>query len=467
MREKTLKQEIASLQAGKGLLEQEKQSSEESRKEEHALRLAREFTGLDGCFLGKNGAHGGLASILVGMSNDAKALGGHGVAVAALDRMESGRTINAGWLQQFIRLHPKKTLHEALKKGLQQLSDSQLPLFGPLCSAVSQMRSSTEIASFEGDALTVLPDDAGEEVRVPELAPDFIGIEVEWEEDSSEQVREDDQNNQELVGKERRLLHLSRKPTKANQASCRVRRKFEPSLCNRVFVAKDSYFIHLLHLLVLEEDEVVKFPMYAMISSILRKFGDVHNTDKVKLLEKELSDAVNALNLRVHSPLVQPFRQQEEEWKRRLHQYNLDFHASLSLEANIDEEMGKLKGENSQLGRRKKIVISMWFLEKFDMLAPVESQIKVRTERFIAAINLLKKRTREAEFYSRQATVLQNILVDNQISLPILDDLDLEDKARERAAAEEYLVRLNDQDWEILDLRDKLGHCLHMLRSLE
>ncbi|CAI9108715.1 OLC1v1008392C1 [Oldenlandia corymbosa var. corymbosa] len=404
MREKTLKRDIVSLQAERGFLEQERQSSEASRKGEEALRLAREQE-LDGVqamykeleaklseyrethvprselpacimnFWARMMSTDGLASILVGISNEAK----------------------------FIRPHPKKTLHEALKKGVQQLSDGQLPLFGPLCGAVLEMKSSTEISSFEGEVLTVLPDDAGEEVRVPELAPDFIGVEVEWEEDSSEGQAEDDgQSNPEPEGTS---VPPPVEETNENQPTQSQGQK--------------------------EEEEVAQFPLYAMISSILRKSGDVYNTSKVKSLEKELSDAFNALNLRTHHRLVQRFKQQEEEWKRRLHQYDLDFHASLSLEANIYEEMEKLKSENSQLRRREKIVISPWFLEKLDTLALVESQIKIRTERFIAAIDLLKKRTKEVEFYSKQAAILQNILVDNEISLPILDDLDLEGKARE------------------------------------
>ncbi|CAI9098566.1 OLC1v1035236C1 [Oldenlandia corymbosa var. corymbosa] len=394
MREKMLKRDIVSLQTERGFLEQERQSSEASRKEEEALRLAREQE-----LAGVQAMYKELEAKL----NEVKALGGHGVAVAALERMESGKTINAGWLQQFIRPHPKKTLHEALKKGVQQLSDGQLPLFRLLCGTVPEMKSSTEISSFKWEVLTVLPDDAGEEVRVPELAPDFIGVEVEREEDSSEGPVEDDgQSNPEPEGTS---VPPSAEETNENQPT--------PSQGQK----EDSYFLHHLHLLILEEEEVTQFPLYAMISSILRKSGDVHNTSK-----------------------------QEEEWKRRLHQYDLDFHASLSLEANIYEEMDKLKSENSQLRRREKIVISPWFLEKLDTLALVESQIKIRTERFIAAIDLLKKRTKEVEFYSKQAAILQNILVDNEISLPILDDLDPEGEAQVRAAAEEYLLRINDQD---------------------
>ncbi|CAI9094430.1 OLC1v1030171C1 [Oldenlandia corymbosa var. corymbosa] len=396
--------------AERGFLEQERQSSEASRKEEEALRLAREqeLAGvqamykeleakLSECreihvprselsawithFWSRMMSTDGLASILVGISNEAKVLGGHGVAVAALKRMESGKTINAGWLQQFIRPHPKKTLHEALKKGVQRLSDGQLPLFGPLCGAVPEMKSSTEISSFEGEVLTVLPDDAGEEVRMPELAPDFIGVEVEWEEDSSEGPVEDDgQSNPKPEGT---LVPPSAEETNENQPTQPQGQK------------EDLYFVHHLHLLILEEEEVTQFPLYAMISSIMRKSGDVHNTSKVKSLEKELSDAFKALNLRTHHRLI-----------------------------------------------------------------------KIRTECFIAAIDLLKKRTKEVEFYSKQAAILQNILADNEIFLPILDDLDLEGKARERAAAEEYLLRIDDQDWEILDLKDKLGHCVHKLRSM-
>ncbi|CAI9095101.1 OLC1v1030962C1 [Oldenlandia corymbosa var. corymbosa] len=427
MREKKLKQEIASLQLEKGLLEQEKLALEESRKEEQAMRLAKEeeLATIQAMYRESE------AKLTEYRDNDAKVLGGHGVAVAALERMESGRTINAGWLQQFIRPHPKKTLHEAIKNGLHQLSGGQLPLFGPLCNVVAQMGSSTDIASFEGDALTVLPADAGEEVRVPELAPDFIGVDVEWEEDSSKQVKGDGQNDQESK-KEGTSAPTPVEETNESQPS-------QPPGQN-----DDAYFIHLVRLLILEEDEVARFPMYAMISSMLRKFGDVHNTDIVKALEKELTDAVNALNLRAHSRLVHCFSQQEGEWKRRLHQYDLDFHDSLPLEANINEEMEKLKKENARLRKRENIVVSPWFLEKFDTLALVEAKIKVRTECFIAAIDLLKKTTKEVEFYSKQATVLQNILVDSEISLPILEDLDPDDEAKERAAAEEYLLRIND-----------------------
>ncbi|CAI9101847.1 OLC1v1039267C1 [Oldenlandia corymbosa var. corymbosa] len=250
------------------------------------------------------------------------------------------------------------------------------------------MGSSTEIAFFEGDALTMILDDAGEEVCVPELAPDFIGVDVEWEEDSSEQVEGDGQNDQEPEKEGTSALS----PVEETNES-------QPS------------------------QPPQHIPTWYNASNSRRKSGSVDST-------------------------------------------NMTCYDSLSLEANINEEMEKLKKENARLRKRENIVVSPWFLEKFDTLALVESQIKVRTERFIAAIDLLKKRTKEAEFYSRQAAVLQNILVDNEISLPILEDLDPDDEAKERAAAEEYLLRINDQDWEIIDLKDKLSQFLHKLRVM-
>ncbi|CAI9095191.1 OLC1v1031075C1 [Oldenlandia corymbosa var. corymbosa] len=93
-------------------------------------------------------------------------------------------------------------------------------------------------------------------------------------------------------------------------------------------------------------------------------------------------------------------------------------------------------------------------------------QIQTRAERFIAAIKILKRRTKEAEFYSRQSAILQNILVDREIPLPILEDLDENEEASEKTAAEEILLRLNEQDWEIVDLKDKLNQCINQLRVL-
>ncbi|CAI9109067.1 OLC1v1008806C1 [Oldenlandia corymbosa var. corymbosa] len=151
------------------------------------------------------------------------------------------------------------------------------------------------------------------------------------------------------------------------------------------------------------------------------------------------------------------FRQKEEEYQHRLQQYDLDYQDSLILEANINEEMANLRNEKAQLKHRERITVSPWFLKKFHILSLVEKQIQNRTECFIAAIEMLKKRTKEAKFYSRQSVVLQNILVDHEIPLPILEGLDEHEKAHERTAAEEFLLRLDEQDWEIADLKDKLN----------
>ncbi|CAI9111951.1 OLC1v1012302C1 [Oldenlandia corymbosa var. corymbosa] len=358
---------------------------------------------------------GGMANVMVGISEAAIALGGHDVAVPALERMESGKPVNAGWLQQFVKPHPRITLHEAMKNGLMHLGTEQLPLFGPLCSAIPQMGSPSEITSFEGDAPMVLPAKLGEEMWVPELDRDFIGVELVFDEDFSEKVEEDKEEERESeVEKE----PAGEKEVSSMQTPVKGINESQPNIPPNP--NDEPYYVHNVHLMILEEDEIKHFPMYAMITSALRKFGNVHNTAIVRALEKEIVDAIQAYNVQIHSRLVQRFKQKEEEWRRRLHQYDLDFQDFLILEANISDEMKKLKDENAQLRKREKIVVSPWLLEKFELLALVEKQIEVRTKSFIAAIDLLKKRTKEAEFYLKQVAVLQNILADNKIPLPIL-----------------------------------------------
>ncbi|CAI9112775.1 OLC1v1013267C1 [Oldenlandia corymbosa var. corymbosa] len=167
----------------------------------------------------------------------------------------------------------------------------------------------------------------------------------------------------------------------------------------------------------------------------------------VRTLEKDIMDTMQAYNAQIHSRLVQRFKQKEEEYQGRLQQYDLDYQDFLVLEENVNEEMANLRKENAQLKCREGIVVSPWFLEKFHFLSLVEKQIQIRTECFIDAIEMLKKRTKEAELYSRQSAILQNILIDHEIPLPIFEDLDENEEARERTAIKEFLLRLNEQDW--------------------
>ncbi|CAI9116067.1 OLC1v1017117C1 [Oldenlandia corymbosa var. corymbosa] len=70
--------------------------------------------------------------------------------------------------------------------------------------------------------------------------------------------------------------------------------------------------------------------------------GVVNDIATVRSVEKDIVDAVQAYTVQIHSRLVQRFKQREEDFQCRLHQYNLDFHNSLALEANVSEEMTNL-----------------------------------------------------------------------------------------------------------------------------
>ncbi|CAI9099352.1 OLC1v1036159C1 [Oldenlandia corymbosa var. corymbosa] len=323
---------------------------------------------------------------MLGISEVAKQLGGHGIAVLALERMESGRTIDAGWLQQFIRKDPRHALHEEMKNGLMHLSTEQLPLFNALCNAVLQMGSRDEIASFPGDAPTVLLGKPGEEMRVLD-PPKFIGVELVSDDDSSEEADDGgDKGKEPEVEKETGSTQTPVEETNENQP-------INPPNQD------------VVHLMILDENQAKNFPMYAMVSSAMRKLESIHNISAVRTLEKEILDA-----------------------------------DSLILETNVNEEVTRLKKENAQLKRHERIGVSLCFLKKFDILSLVAKQIQVRTERSIAKIKLLKKRTKEAEFFSKQSAILQNILVNREIPLPILEDLDEGVEAKERTALEEYLL---------------------------
>ncbi|CAI9112966.1 OLC1v1013481C1 [Oldenlandia corymbosa var. corymbosa] len=335
--------------------------------------------------------------------------------------------------QRKLKEELNRALHEQMKNGLLHLSTEQLPLFNALSNAILQMGSPEEITSFPGDAPTILLGEPGEEPRVPDLLDKFIRVELVSDDDSAEEV--DGSGNEE------------------KEKEPEVEKEDEP----------ESYFVHQVRLMILDENQTKNLPMYALVSSAMRELGNVHDLSGVRSLEKNIVDAVQAYNVQIHSRLVQCFRQKEKEYQRRLLQNDLDYHNSLSLEGSVSEEMTQLNKENATLKTRRGVVVSPWFLEKFHILNLIEKQIQVRTERFITAMELLKKRTKEVEFYSKQSAILQNLLADREIPLPILDNLDEDEEAKERTAAEDHLLRLNEQDWEIVDLKDKLTSVLTSL----
>ncbi|CAI9114879.1 OLC1v1015695C1 [Oldenlandia corymbosa var. corymbosa] len=246
--------------------------------------------------------------------------------------------------------NPKKTMYEALVRGLCKLSTDLLPLWEPLCEALSKMDLPENIASFPGDVAPVFSRGPCEELAIPKVSDEDFGINLK--EDKDETAEEDDTSNSGAKDQDPPMVGDTGGPEEGNPTN----------------------------------------------------------------------------------------------------------------EGSSEDQPGN--DSRSQTARRERITVSPWFLEKFHILSLVEKQIHIRTERFIVAIEMLKKRSKEAEIYSRQSAVLQNILVDREIPLPVLEGLDEHEKAHERTAAKEFLLRLDEQDWEIVDLKDKLNQFIDHLRTL-
>ncbi|CAI9114951.1 OLC1v1015778C1 [Oldenlandia corymbosa var. corymbosa] len=80
-----------------------------------------------------------------------------------------------------------------LASGLCKLSIDQLPLWEPLCEALSKMSSPECITSFPGDVAPVFSRGRGEELAIPEVFDEDFGIDLE--EDEDETTEEDDTGN--------------------------------------------------------------------------------------------------------------------------------------------------------------------------------------------------------------------------------------------------------------------------------
>ncbi|CAI9089142.1 OLC1v1023652C1 [Oldenlandia corymbosa var. corymbosa] len=398
---------------------------------------------------------GGMTVAVEEINTASMVYGGHAIAVEGLKRLKSKVLVKAKWLKQFLKENPKKTMYEALVQGLCKLSMDQLPLWEPVCEALSKMSSPENIVSFPGDVASIFTRGPTEELAIPEVSDGYFGIDLE--EDEDETAEEDDTGNSGAKDQDLPIVGDTRGAEERNPPT---KESSENHLGN------DSRSQTAVQLMILDENQAKNFLMYAMVSTAMRKLGNVHSNSAVRTLEKEIVDAMQAYNVQIHSRLVHRFKQKEEEYQRYLQQYDLDYQDSLILEANVSEEMANLRKENAQLKHHEGIMVSPWFLEKFHILSLVEKQIRTRIKRFIAAIEMLKKRTKEAEFYSRQSVILLNMIADREIPLPIFEDLDEKKEARERTTTEEFLLRLDEQDWELVDLKDKLSQCFYQLRVL-
>ncbi|CAI9115360.1 OLC1v1016248C1 [Oldenlandia corymbosa var. corymbosa] len=209
-----------------------------------------------------------------------------------------------------------------------------------------------EFGGHGGDALAIQAGPPDDELRVPEVSDSNIGIELASDDDFSEEMRSGNAGTKE----------------KEPQAEKNAEETFEPTPMQ----GPESYFNHRIYMMILDEDQAKKFPLYSMISNLLRKREVIHNIRVVKQLEKDILDAIHAYNVQIHSRLMNSLKEKEEEMQRRLHQYDLDYHDSLILEQNIVEEVAHLKEENAKLKADKGIAVSPWFLEKHDILSIVE-----------------------------------------------------------------------------------------------
>ncbi|CAI9094734.1 OLC1v1030521C1 [Oldenlandia corymbosa var. corymbosa] len=390
---------------------------------------------------------GGMAAALEEMNLVATKCGAHRVGMAGLKRLDQDRPIKAKWFKQFLVKDPKKTMHEAMVKVLTRLSLEQLPLWAALTGAMSKMSSPAEIASFPGDVPAFLAKGPSEEDPIPEVPDEYMGIELE---DADEETEEDVADTGHS-GVQRTVENASQAPSK------------DPS--NDPFQGSDaeSWTVHRVHHMVLSEEQSREFPLYSMISGILRSRADVHSLETVAHLENDLLDAMRTHNVKVNQHLINEIKGLREEMQRREVQSLKDHSDSLNFEAEIHDKLVTLEKENARLRARQQITVSPWFLEKHQVLARVQHMIMVRTRCFIAAMDILKERSREIELLTDYIAQLQNLLLDNNIDFEAFERPEETMDPRTRSSREELLMRVHAQDMEIMDLKDKLNQCVNLL----
>ncbi|CAI9102679.1 OLC1v1000981C1 [Oldenlandia corymbosa var. corymbosa] len=372
------------------------------------------------------------------------------------------------WLVEAIfKAQSRCTLHEEMVNRLMHLSTDQPLLFNSLCTAIVKMCSPIEITLFLGDVSMILTWNPSEELRVPELSDKNIRIELASDDDSSKVT---DSMNSGAKDKEPGVEKDAEKTAEPTPTPGLVEETNENQSVKTLDQRESSYFesnfTHRIHVMILDENQAKTYPMCSMIANLLRKREVIHNIRVVEQLEKDILDAIQAYNVQIHSQLMNSLREKEEEMQRRLHQYDLDYQNSLMLGGHIVKEVAHLKEKNAKLKADKGITVSPWFLEKHHILSIVKQQIKVRIEHFIATINLLTKRTQEVEFLTKQSSILQNLVANHEIPLSDLRRMTGDEDPKRRITEEEFLLRMNKQDLEILDLKDKLNQCINKCKIL-
>ncbi|CAI9114740.1 OLC1v1015528C1 [Oldenlandia corymbosa var. corymbosa] len=190
--------------------------------------------------------------------------------------------------------------------------------------------------------------------------------------------------------------------------------------------------------------------------------ADIHSIETVAKLEVDLLDAMRAHNVRVNQHFINEIKELREEMRRLEFQKDKDFSDSLTFETKIHDELVALEKENTQLRKNHKITISPWFLEKHQLLARVQHMISIRTHRFIAAMDILKERSRETKLLMEYINELQNLLLDHHIDFQTFDKPEIAVDPRTQSSREEMLMRVHAQDEEIVDLKDKFNQCVNL-----
>ncbi|CAI9114957.1 OLC1v1015784C1 [Oldenlandia corymbosa var. corymbosa] len=308
-------------------------------------------------FMYKMMSRGGMAAALEEMNLVATKCGVHRVGVAALRRLDQDRPIKVKWFKKLLIKDPKKTMHEAMVNVLTRLSLEQLPLWGALTGAMSKMSSPAEIASFPGDVPAVLAKGPSEEDPISEVSDEYMGIELE---DADEETEEDvaDTGHSRV---QRTVEDASQAPSK-NPSN-------DPSNDPLPGSDVESWTVHRVHHMVLSEEQTREFPLYSMISGILRSRADVHSLEMVAHLENDLLDAMRTHNVKVNQHLIDEIKGLREEMQRREVQSLRDHSDSLTFEAEIHDELVTMEKENARLRARQQITVSPWFLEKHQVLA--------------------------------------------------------------------------------------------------
>ncbi|CAI9112962.1 OLC1v1013477C1 [Oldenlandia corymbosa var. corymbosa] len=321
----------------------------------------------------------------------------HRVGVAGLRRLDQDRPIKAKWFKQLLMMDPKKTMHEAMVKVLTRLSLEQLPLWGALTGGMSKMSSPAEVASFPGDVPAILAKGPSEEDPIPEVPDEYMGIELE---DADEETEEDVAD----IGHSR----VQRTVEDASQAPSKDPSN-DPSTDPLPGSDAESWTVHRVHHMVLSEEQSKEFPLYSMISGILRSRADVHSLEMVAHLENDLLDAMRTHNVKVNQHLINEIKGLREEMQHQEVQSLRDHSDSLTFEAEIHDELVTIE----------------------------------KTRRFIAAMDILKERSREIEFLTDYIAQLQNLLLDNNIDFEAFERPEETVDPRTRSSQEELLMRVH------------------------